>query len=733
MTNNTITHGRTREPFASFAQKTDSEKKQIIAQALERVLAVAAADGGMGLLACHALFEGWLDTLDHRVGQYDDFESKIALVNAPHLAGPKGQNVVERFRTTRRLANAVRHDFLQIGSDAAKMLIQSFLNLLYEKKVLDHGALESFDKRFQQLSQFQQAFEDLLKSDFLRVFEKLQDAVAMKQRMDELQQGIERRSVEIQSLLEENESLKADKTRNEETIRRNDAKIDELRKQRYNLEQTLRQVSGSHAYLEDLKRSLLHCRSQREFEQLLRQLSEEQRDALRLVQRGESFLIRGGAGTGKTLVLISALAKVLEQIRGELGFEPHPHCVLLTYTRTLKNYSHWLGRVLGPELPPERIQTVDEFLLHLAKSVLGPEVRWIFYPGRTDDEKRQLDHLFAGLSHEERDELENFVWALGLDRQRYVDERIPRSGRKNPLPASERAKIWEAGEKAIKEMLESSVFTRNALIFTLLTTLRADEALRGRLRHEVIAVDEVQDLTPAQIGVLGCLTDTLLMAGDTSQSVFQKGFSFAQAGIDVEGRARILKRSYRCTRPVARLANRFLDALESGGIRIPERTPTEGKRDGLPPILREFSRNELFARFDEVFTLFTQVLGYHTGAIAVLSPERDTLERIQNHLGERRIGTILVTESPEWMADEDKVRLCTVQSAKGLDFPAVIFLVDDIPRDWTLEEETRRAHEACLLYVALTRPVETLAVLVRKDTNSTVLKSLKQAFEEISE
>ena len=53
-------------------------------------------------------------------------------------------------------------------------------------------------------------------------------------------------------------------------------------------------------------------------------LTPEQRDALDEIRPGHDFLIRGGAGTGKTIVLLHAFDRARKERDAELGFGGRP-------------------------------------------------------------------------------------------------------------------------------------------------------------------------------------------------------------------------------------------------------------------------------------------------------------------------------------------------------------------------------------------------------------------------
>src|SRR5665811_1702480 len=75
-------------------------------------------------------------------------------------------------------------------------------------------------------------------------------------------------------------------------------------------------------------------------------------------------------------------------------------------------------------------------------------------------------------------------------------------------------------------------------------------------------VDEAQDLSVAHLRFLAALgakrPDALFFAGDLGQRIFQQPFSWSTLGVNVRGRAKILKVNYRTSHQIREMADRLL-------------------------------------------------------------------------------------------------------------------------------------------------------------------------------
>jgi hypothetical protein len=106
-----------------------------------------------------------------------------------------------------------------------------------------------------------------------------------------------------------------------------------------------------------LCRFTIYTRTRRDYERSLMRLTAEQQVALDAITPGHDSLVRGGAGTGKTIVLLHAWGKARRDLFT-------PRTVLLTYTTTLVKYDRYLAEctTTGFMSSAELATEVEDFL-----------------------------------------------------------------------------------------------------------------------------------------------------------------------------------------------------------------------------------------------------------------------------------------------------------------------------------------------------------------------------------
>lgn len=717
-------------PLRGWRNWTRQQRCDVWKAQLDRLAPVMRVDPGLFVLGVHALIEAWVSAQDPKAVEQETYleesskttgfikKLKNFLDSHKNTEYIKSFKILEIFYRSYNATNSVRHEFAQLdlalANDAARNLISfsRLENLIDPKQEDDFYTKSKTEFNSNEFQKLQQEYE--------RVMKQLESAEAAKQSLEaKLLKFLQLKS-ENEDLQNQIEAMKVLSQSSQNKAKAADEKYDRLRRQLYENEQELKAMSRVADYARSLFDMHLRCRTQLEFQKSLIKLSQEQEAAIRNVRPGENLLIRGGAGTGKSLVLLAALQKVCSTQAAELGFDGPQEAVLLTYTRTLQRYSLWLLKLLGGGLREENVHGIDSFILHLGQQRLNSRLRLTY----------EMEDVGLNIDETIWDELENFVWAGGLSRDEYVEKRVPRKGRSNPLKLEERSKVWEAGEEALQQMLQNGIVSRSALSYLL---WRDCESKVNSSLFSVIAVDEVQDLRPVDLKILAKISKTLLMAGDISQRIFNITFSMESLGINIRGRSHILKLSYRSTQPLSRLATNFLEHLP---VDIPDRTGTASERFGLVPRLVRYpgrdKSNDYFQSLIDSLEFYRKVLDYDLASLAILAPSKQNLDDIRTKLEDKNYPVTLVQDSSEWM-NEEGIRLCTIQSAKGLDFPVVITVIPKLPYDANIDDETRHAQKASLVYVAITRAMENLTVILPENTKDTVLHALVQAFSDLED
>ena len=208
--------------------------------------------------------------------------------------------------------------------------------------------------------------------------------------------------------------------------------------------------------------------------------------------------------------------------------------------------------------------------------------------------------------------------------------------------------------------------------------------------------------------------DNLFFVGDGAQKIYQRGFSLRNAGIDVTGRSKILKKNYRNTRQIIEAAHQLIanydcDDLDAENVGKPE-APDSPSRQGNLPKLIKFPHEDVEVEWiaAEIKRLTESGLA-SSGEIVVLAGLPRIRARIMRALKEKDIESCELRE--DVAIDSTRVKVSTIESAKGHESPCVFVagLVEGIVPWHNVDEDGERLH-ASRLYVAMTRARDELTM-----------------------
>ncbi|MBA4215321.1 MAG: DNA helicase II [Polaromonas sp.] len=236
-------------------------------------------------------------------------------------------------------------------------------------------------------------------------------------------------------------------------------------------------------------------------------------------------------------------------------------------------------------------------------------------------------------------------------------------------------------------------------------------------QYTALLIDEAHDFEDAWLQMAAQMvtpaTNALLVLYDDAQSIYQKKrrkFNFASVGIQAVGRSHVLKLNYRNTAEVLALAMHCAQGLLADRSETDEAVQSvlpasAGRRGPVPVLLRAQHAREEAELIAERIALAVAA-GRAPGDVAVLFRTRERMAVCAAML--RRQGVAVQsmgeTKSLDWQ--HASVKLITLHSAKGLEFPLVVLTgLDAMPRaDETLEEALR------LIYVGMTRATHELVL-----------------------
>jgi hypothetical protein len=733
---------------------------------LARIERLQGADPGIFVLAVHAFVEGWIrDSFDYQMAKVsfgDLVENFISQCKdaakacgdnsgGSHGAVLKGLVSMDALKHSHHETDYVRHRFHGLprsNAEAATQHLDVFCRLAGigspERLEAIRNYLAAWDVRkpMGALVEENALIRSLVKKES-EENKSLADQVA----------ELSLRAAVVDNL---EASLKATERQLAETLATSGArneKIDALRGEKaralFELKEArgkLDQLADAQDYVDALLRMTVFTRTRSDYERAVVRLTVEQKAVLSQINLDRDFLVKGSAGTGKTLVLLKAVEKAkglgtgkallqdtleLDEVKGSVA--------LLTYTTTMVKYDAFLASLMssGRMAAADRISTADSFLLERLKA-LDPKAT-IDWNGKT---LLELAARFPVAGLEPRElaaEVENFIWANDVGMEEYVTHLMDRKGMRKALPKAARYSAWVAAESIALEMEAAGSYTRNYAALKLVHAATdgstsggsvSGDATGGALAPSVdyVFIDEAQDLPAVVLKALKqAARRCVLLAGDADQSIYQPGFSFRRTGIDTGGRTRILRSNFRNTVQIHELAERYrsIDSCHDH-----ENAP-EAFRDGpVPELFRAADRKALLELLVQRLRLFTDTLGYEAQNIGILVPANDDIAFIRERLQPLGIPLANIRE-PDFAFDSTgQVRICTLHSAKGLDFPVVLLFLDRPPFFGSgYDEESVDRMSANLVYVALTRAMDHLNVFALDKPDCHAVESLVRAFE----
>ncbi|MFT0846893.1 UvrD-helicase domain-containing protein [Actinomycetaceae bacterium L2_0104] len=315
---------------------------------------------------------------------------------------------------------------------------------------------------------------------------------------------------------------------------------------------------------------------------------EQRRYVLR--NRNGAFRLSGGAGTGKTVVLVHRAKHLAEA-------DPHARVILTTYTRTLATALEESLQILDPNVlraghlgdAGVYVAGIDQLvfrILAMAKPDLAkPEspgaraVTAVFGRRSGGVDRIVPDHKLRGYWQEAIESVEELPLRLRsvdfiraeyslvvlpawiTDQAGYI--RIRRTGRGVRLSRRERMAVWQviAKYRALTAIDNVTDWDEKAAV----AARYLDERVRDGVDRPAtsVLVDEAQDLTPTRLVFLRALApagrNDLFLAEDSHQRIYGNKIVLSRYGIAIRGRSRRLTLNYRTTAENLQFALQILE------------------------------------------------------------------------------------------------------------------------------------------------------------------------------
>jgi hypothetical protein len=427
-------------------------------------------------------------------------------------------------------------------------------------------------------------------------------------------------------------------------------------------------------------------------------------------------LVNGVAGSGKTLIAAQRALLLAELF-------PRQRILLLIHnTPVVADLTQRLRTARG-ELPPN---------LEVMTSASWAARQWRLMTGRWPDvldDRRELLRLVGGLRQDGpalslsdevlADELDYINESAFAEESDYLDAQ--RGGRGFALRAGERAVVWK-----LHGALLTQLRGRRRMLWSMLPTeVRLAQTRGANLPlYGHILIDEAQFFTPSWFQLVkGSVSPRgqIFLCADPKQGFLRYRMSWKSAGLEVAGRTKRLRRSYRTTQALLASASAVLDGIAPRDREDDLEPEYVDMEVGTRPMLIKVASPQ-----DAVDRLINE-LGVLTGeglpltAFLVMYGDNVNKAALYSELT-RRFGM----ESVWWFNEKsqkrhapggtgcDHLRMANLETATGLE-ALVVFMLGAEPlfaaADAAEVEAERGEGAARKLYMAFTRAGRKLVVL----------------------
>ncbi|WP_035432012.1 UvrD-helicase domain-containing protein [Bacillus sp. UNC322MFChir4.1] len=429
-------------------------------------------------------------------------------------------------------------------------------------------------------------------------------------------------------------------------------------------------------------------------------LTKEQQDIVDYT--GNEILIRGIAGSGKTLVLLKKAKQTALKY-------PNEKVAIFTFAGALSNATKFL--IEKYNLANLEVKTFHSWAMSMYPRVMKKKLyltkgnqQDVFFK-RAIQNLSSLNHRFV--NNEDffdflKDEIK-WIKGKGISTlNEYLDVNRKGRGTNTRVTMSDREIIYQVFDQYNKEKDYLLDFDDLAVVL-----MKNQDKIPDWIKYDHIFIDEAQDLQQIQLQVLKHIArKSFIVAADKGQKIYKTSFTWKEIGLNVTGnRTKILKDSYRSTKQIIQLAA----SLQQHDKVIYDEEyviPTLPEREG--PISYLMKCKTVEAQDKEIIKSVKKILEKNSNCtIGILYREgasrNSAKNRIQRALNE--VGLLSEDIRANGNPHTPGIKLCTFHSAKGLEFDFV-FIIDLIEPTRIPDENQEENYweiERRLLYVSITR------------------------------
>ncbi|WP_018758489.1 UvrD-helicase domain-containing protein [Paenibacillus terrigena] len=503
-------------------------------------------------------------------------------------------------------------------------------------------------------------------------------------------------------------------------------------------------------------KSIVQATISYEADKILHNVTLTQKQVEIVLSKSKHMLIRGAAGSGKSLALLSRMVgRMIEEDKGRYLYVSYNNKLVQDMSHRSKRSPYYKEM----DAKHEKYDNIHFFTFHdLVKRVLNDAgitiPRFETTPQelrrRNDMMIRQMHRVLQCLDSEEFRDLppihkikkeqnvdflrDEFLWMKAnnyITEERYTDRNLERTGRGN-LPSisrEQRRTIFRLFEKYREDQVHAFHNRLDAEDYALKLIELIDQ-IPSSLKYDHVFIDEAQDLQPMQLFALTLLTrKSLTICGDDKQRIYKSSpYSYRKLGIEIDrGNNYMLEGIFRSTRQIMALANALQFTREDDDKQEQEIYNKEGSK----PRIVHFKNYK-----DEIDYLVEEIL-----CLKKKNPEESVavVHRIKDEIQEKDLKTrlgrhfsIKKTDDPSAVGSGSHVYVTDAHPIKGLEFDHV-FIINFDRKNYPLQDEFKALEkynaddvttkmylddkrqimdrEKRVLYVVLTRAKKTLTLM----------------------
>jgi superfamily I DNA/RNA helicase len=257
-------------------------------------------------------------------------------------------------------------------------------------------------------------------------------------------------------------------------------------------------------------------------------------------------------------------------------------------------------------------------------------------------------------------------------------------------------------------------------------------------KYDAILIDEGQDFEPEWLSLVSSLinerTQSLLLVEDRAQSIYKRKRSYVQdTGLSFQGRSKVLSINYRNTSQVVKFAwdfyrehsifkSKVVNRELEGEIIAPQSTKRKGPEVGIIKAKNFYEEMKIISK--QVSRLISEKNVPAHEILILYRVKRNhkypIIDIIKKSLTDEKLSYFWITESEtskrNFEKEDDRIKISTIDSSKGLDYQAV-FIVNTDSMPFPLEDDEER--EVSLLYIGMTRAKQFLCLSYSEESKFT--------------